>query len=111
MEIQKLGAYLSVVSEPTKQRTVDPLPNIERTKTMKKIILAASAVAMMSGAAFASSANGVVSQFNEQARVITLESGQSYTVPRDVAIPAIQAGEKVSIQLNDEGDKVNAVLR
>jgi len=32
-------------------------------------------------------------------------------VPRDVAIPAIQAGEKVSIQLNGEGDKVNAVLR
>lgn len=78
---------------------------------MKKIILTASAIAMMSGVAFASSANGVVATYNEGARVITLESGQSYTVPRDVAIPAIQTGEKVSIQLNGEGDKVNAVLR
>lgn len=111
MEIGKIGAYLSVVSETTKQQIVDPLQNIERTKTMKKIILAASAFAMMSGAAFASSASGVVATYNEGARVITLESGQSYTVPRDVAIPAIQAGEKVSIQLNGEGDKVNAVLR
>jgi hypothetical protein len=111
MVIGKLGAYLIDVSETAKTKIVEPLSNNERTKTMKKIILTASAIVLMSGAAFASSANGVVAKFNEEARVITLESGQSYTVPRDVAIPAIQAGEKVSIQLNGEGDKVNAVLR
>ncbi|WP_378942968.1 DUF1344 domain-containing protein [Mesorhizobium sp. ANAO-SY3R2] len=78
---------------------------------MNKIIIAASALAVMSGAAFASSASGVISKFNAQTRVITLENGNSYTVPRDVAIPAIQDGDKVSIQLNDEGDKVRAVLK
>lgn len=78
---------------------------------MKKIILAAAALSVMSGAAFASSASGVVSKLNAQARVITLDNGQSYTVPRDVAMPAIHEGEKVSIQLNDEGDKVRAVLK
>lgn len=78
---------------------------------MKKIILAASALILMSGAALASSAEGVVAKFDPAVRVITLESGQSYSVPRDVAIPSIQTGEKVSIQLNDEGDKVQGVLR
>ncbi|GAA4111524.1 DUF1344 domain-containing protein [Aminobacter aganoensis] len=78
---------------------------------MKKIIIAASAFSIMTGAAFASSANGVVGNINSDTRVITLESGKSFTIPRDVALPAIQAGDTVSIQLNDEGDKVQAVLR
>jgi len=78
---------------------------------MNKLILAASAFSLMTGAALASSSDGVVAKINADARVITLESGQSYTVPRDVALPAIQAGEKISIQLNDEGDRVQSVLR
>ncbi|MEJ6783280.1 MULTISPECIES: hypothetical protein [Phyllobacteriaceae] len=78
---------------------------------MKKIILTASAFALMSGAAFASSAVGVVSSYNPDVRVITLEGGKSFTIPRDVAVPSIQAGERVSIDLNDEGDRVTAVLR
>lgn len=78
---------------------------------MKKIILAASAIALMSGAAFASSSDGVIKNFNRDTRVITLENGKSFTIPRDVALPALQNGEKVSIQLNDEGDRVTGVLR
>ncbi|WP_269930226.1 DUF1344 domain-containing protein [Aminobacter sp. HY435] len=78
---------------------------------MNKLILAASALVIMSGAAMAASSNGVVSTFNDNTRVITLESGKSFTVPRDVALPTIQAGEQVSIILNDEGDRVTAVLR
>lgn len=77
---------------------------------MKKIILAASALALMSGAALASN-NGTVAAFNSEARVITLDNGKSYTVPRDVALPAISTGEKVSIQLNDEGDRVTTVFK
>lgn len=78
---------------------------------MKKIILAASAISIMTGAAFASSSSGVVGNVNPDTRVITLESGKSFTIPRDVALPVIQAGDTVSIHLNDEGDKVRAVLR
>lgn len=78
---------------------------------MKKIVLAATAVALMSASAFASSRDGVIKTFDAHTRVITLENGQSYTVPRDVAIPTLQNGEKVSIQLNDEGDRVTGVLR
>ncbi|KQU75399.1 hypothetical protein ASC75_18845 [Aminobacter sp. DSM 101952] len=78
---------------------------------MNKFILAASAFVLMTGAALASSADGVVAKINSDVRVITLENGQSYTIPRDVALPAIQVGEKISIQLNDEGDRVQSVLR
>ena len=78
---------------------------------MKKIILAASAFALMSGAAFAASADGIVAKYNSDVRVITLDNGQSYTIPRDVAVPSISTGEKVTILLNGEGDRVTTVLK
>ncbi len=78
---------------------------------MKKIIIAASAIIITAGAAFASSNDGVISKYNADVRVITLENGKSYTIPRDVALPQLQVGEKVSIQLNDERDKVTGVLK
>lgn len=78
---------------------------------MKKLILAASALSIIAGSAFASQSSGIVGNINTGTRVITLESGKSFTVPHDVALPAIQAGDTVSLQLNDEGDKVQAVLR
>ena len=77
---------------------------------MKKLILAASALALMSGAALASN-DGVVAKYNSEARVITVDNGKSYTVPRDVALPSISTGEKVTILLNGEGDRVTTVLK
>ncbi|GAA4111518.1 DUF1344 domain-containing protein [Aminobacter aganoensis] len=78
---------------------------------MKKIIIAASALSIIAGVAIASPASGIVGNINTDTRVITLESGKSFTIPRDVALPALQTGDTVSLQLNDEGDKVQAVLR
>ena len=78
---------------------------------MKTILLIASPLIFLAGTAFASSLDGVVARYNHDVRVITLESGQSYTVPRDVALPPLQAGEKVSIILNGERDRVTAVLK
>ncbi|PWK61738.1 DUF1344 domain-containing protein [Aminobacter sp. AP02] len=78
---------------------------------MRKLIIALGTVALMSGAALAASADGVVKEFNKETKVITLEDGKSYTVPADVAIPAeIVAGAKVSITLDqDDATKVTAV--
>ncbi|MCX8572889.1 MULTISPECIES: DUF1344 domain-containing protein [Hyphomicrobiales] len=78
---------------------------------MKTILLIASPLIFIAGAAFASSLDGIVARYNHDVRVITLENGKSVTVPRDVAMPSLQAGEKVSIQLNGEGDRVTAVLK
>lgn len=76
---------------------------------MRTILLTASPLIFLASAALAS--DGVVARYNHDVRVITLENGKSYTVPRDVALPPLQTGEKVSIIVNDEGDRVTAVLK
>ncbi|PWK65259.1 DUF1344 domain-containing protein [Aminobacter sp. AP02] len=78
---------------------------------MKKILLVASPLIFLAGAALASSSDGVVAKYNHNVRVITLENGKSFTVPRDVALPPLQAGDRVSIQLNGERDRVTTVLK
>lgn len=78
---------------------------------MKKILLIVAPLILLAGAALASSRDGVIAKYNHDVRVITLENGRSYTVPRDVALPPLQAGEKVTIMLNGEGDRVTDVLK
>lgn len=79
---------------------------------MKKLILAVSAVAFMSGAALASGSEGVVAKFNPDVRVITLDNGRSYTIPRHIGLPQVQVGDKVSINTkSDDADQVTSVLR
>lgn len=77
---------------------------------MKRLILAISALALMTGAAVARQAQGIVASYNPATRVIKLQNGTSYTVPRDVAVPRLSPGDSVSILFNDEGDKVRTVL-
>ncbi|PWK67493.1 DUF1344 domain-containing protein [Aminobacter sp. AP02] len=79
---------------------------------MKKIILAASAIAIMTGSALASASEGVVAKFNSDVRVITLENGKSYTIPRHIGLPQVQVGDKVTINTkSDDADQVTSVLR
>lgn len=77
---------------------------------MKRLILAISVLAIMTGVAVARQAQGIVASYNPGTRVIKLQNGRSYTVPRDVAVPRLNPGDKVSIMFNDEGDKVKHVL-
>ncbi len=77
---------------------------------MNKFFLAVASLVLMSGAALATEANGIVTKFNPQTRVITLNGSKSFTIPRDVALPAVHVGGHVSILLNDEGDRVQSVL-
>lgn len=77
---------------------------------MKKFVLALAVAGMMSFPAFA--ADGVVKEYNKEARVITLEDGTSFTVGADVAIPPeVKVGAKVSIQTDkNDNTKVMEVL-
>lgn len=78
---------------------------------MKKLILAAAALTLMSGAALATEIDGVVAKFNPAVRVITLTNGESYTIPRDVAIPPqLAPGKRVAIDEHDNGAKIESVL-
>ena len=77
---------------------------------MKRLILAVSALALMAGVAVARQAQGIVASYNPGTRVIKLQNGSSYTVPRDVAVPRLKPGDKVSIMFNNQGDKVRTVF-
>ena len=77
---------------------------------MRRLVLVISALALMTGVAVARQAQGTVARYNPSTRVITLKDGRSYTVPRDVAVPRLNVGDKVSIMFNDEGDKIKTVL-
>lgn len=78
---------------------------------MRKLIIALGTVALMGGAAWAASVDGVVKEFKKDTRVITLEDGKSYTVPADIALPPeLAAGKKISITVaDDDATKVTAV--
>ncbi len=78
---------------------------------MKKLVIALGTAALMAGAAWAASAEGVVKEFNKDTRVVTLEDGKSYTVPGDVALPAdLDVGKKItSTVADDDATKVTAI--
>lgn len=77
---------------------------------MRRLVIAISALALMTGAALARQAQGTVASYNPSTRVIKLQNGRSYTVPRHVAVPRLNAGDRVTIMFNDEGDKIRTVL-
>jgi hypothetical protein len=78
---------------------------------MRKLIVALGAAALMSGAAWAASVDGVVKDYIKETKVITLEDGKSFTVPPDVAVPPeLVVGAKVSITTAaDDATKVTQV--
>ncbi|WP_378948781.1 hypothetical protein [Mesorhizobium sp. ANAO-SY3R2] len=78
---------------------------------MKRIVLALAAASFVLFPAFA--ADGVVKEYNKEARVITLEDGTSYTIPDDVAIPPeVRVGANVSIETdpNDNSQVTNVLM-
>lgn len=77
---------------------------------MKRILLALTAVALMSGVALAEvDTNGVVKSYDADKRVITLEDGKTFTVEPDVAVPELMAGQKVTVTVDD--NRGNQVVR
>ena len=78
---------------------------------MTKLVLATAALALMSGAALATEVDGVVAKFTPAVRDITLTNGESYTIPREVAIPPqLAPGKRVAIDERDNGAKIDSVL-
>jgi hypothetical protein len=82
-----------------------------KENVMRKLIVALGAAALMSGAAWAASVDGVVKDYIKETKVITLEDGKSFTVPPDVAVPPeLVVGAKVSITTAaDDATKVTQV--
>ncbi len=79
---------------------------------MKKLLIAAGAaslLAMSSMAAFADQASGTIQSVDPTAMTITLDDGNTYTLPQSVDAASLQVGEKVDIQFTkDSSGKMSA---
>ena len=76
---------------------------------MKKMIITAASVLAMAGAAFAAEVEGVVTNYDPATKMITLESGESYTVGEGVEVGDLQPGGKVAITYDDGTTNATAV--
>jgi len=68
---------------------------------MIKSILAAASVLALTGAAFAAEVEGVVTNYDAATSMITLESGETFTVADGVDLGDLQPGGKVAITYDD----------
>lgn len=79
---------------------------------MKKLALALATATLLATGAFAAQTNGIVKEYNADTRVITLQDGTSFTIPKDVPIPPeVAVGKSVSIDTdNNDTTMVKTVL-
>ena len=77
---------------------------------MKKLMIAASAAALFAtmSIAFAAEATGVISSVDATAGTVTLDNGQTYSLPASVAAADLKVGAKVKITYDDAGGKMTA---
>ncbi len=74
---------------------------------MKKLMIAAGAaslLALSSLAAYADEAQGSITSVDPTAMTVTLDDGNTYTLPASVDAASLQIGEKVTIQYSKDAD-------
>jgi hypothetical protein len=77
---------------------------------MKKLMIAASAAALLASVSigYAAEAQGTISSIDTAAGTVTLDSGQTFTLPASVAAADLKVGSKVTITYDESGGKMNA---
>ena len=76
---------------------------------MMKSILATATVLALTGAAFAAEVEGVVTNYDATTNMITLESGETFTLADGVEVDGLQPGGKVLITYDDGTTEATAV--
>ena len=74
---------------------------------MKKLMIAAGAaslLAMSTFAALADEAQGSITSVDPTAMTVSLDDGNTYTLPADVDAASLQVGEKVKIEYSKNAD-------
>ncbi len=74
---------------------------------MKKLVIAAGAavlLAMSSLAALADEASGSITNIDETAMTVTLDDGNTYTLPADVDPTSLKVGDKVTVEFTKDAD-------
>ncbi len=77
---------------------------------MRKLMLAASAAALLStmSLAYAADASGTITAVDPSSGSVTLDDGNTYMLPASVAAADLKVGEKVTITYDQNGDKMEA---
>lgn len=79
---------------------------------MKKLMIAASAAALLAAssfAAFAAEVQGSITSIDAAAGTVTLDDGNTYVLPADFDVAALSQGEKVTLTVSDDGKTITNV--
>jgi Cu/Ag efflux protein CusF len=68
-----------------------------RSKKMKRLIIAAAALTLMTGAAFAATDTGTIKQIDPKSDAITLDDGMTFTLAEGTEAESLKIGQKVSV--------------
>lgn len=74
---------------------------------MKKLMIAAGAAglfAMSSMAALADEAQGSITSIDPTAMTVTLDDGNTYTLPASIDAASLQVGEKVKVEFSKDAN-------
>jgi hypothetical protein len=78
---------------------------------MRKLMIAASAAALIaasSAVALAAEATGAIASVDPAAGTVTLDSGQTFTLPASVDAASLQVGQQVKITYEEADGKMTA---
>ena len=78
---------------------------------MRKLMVAASAAALLAAstfAAFAAEATGAIKSIDMTAKTVTLEDGKVYVLPTNFDTASIKVGDKVKINFDEADGKMTA---
>jgi hypothetical protein len=83
-----------------------------KEEKMRKLMLAASAAALLAGVSFANAAEitGTIKSIDAATMMVTLESGQSYKLPATVKATDWKVGDKIKLTTDDQNN-VSAVSK
>lgn len=75
---------------------------------MKRLIIAAAAVTVMTGAAFAATDNGTITLVDSASDAITLSDGKTFTLGEGTEAESLKVGQKVVVTYASEAGKLVA---
>jgi len=77
-------------------------------KNMKRLIIAAAAVTLMTGAAFAATDAGTIKQIDPKSDAITLDDGNTFTLAEGTEAESLKVGQTVKVTYHLKSGKMVA---
>jgi Cu/Ag efflux protein CusF len=75
---------------------------------MKRLIMSAASVAIMTGVAFAATDSGVIKHIDPKSDAITLDDGKTFTLAEGTEAESLKVGQKVEVTYDLKSGKMVA---